>query len=56
MVNATPYTGRVKTSADEYIPAYYVRTLADPIHGTTRNVTIDSLPYRWLKVYLQIIN
>jgi hypothetical protein len=42
MVNAIPYTGRVEESADESVPAYYVRTLTEPIHGTNRNVTCDN--------------
>jgi hypothetical protein len=53
MVNAMPYTGRVEKSADKFVPAYYIRTLTEPIHGTKRN---GLLPYRWLKVYFQTIS
>jgi hypothetical protein len=58
MVNATPYTGQVEKSTDDSVPAYYVKTLRGPIHGTERNVTctVGSLLYCWLKVYLQIIS
>jgi hypothetical protein len=49
MVNATPFTGKVEKSSDEFVPAYYLRTLTEPIHGTKRNVTRDngSLPHHW---------
>jgi hypothetical protein len=45
MVNATPYTEEVEKSADEFVPAYYIRTLTEPVHGTKRNVT-----WQWLTV------
>lgn len=42
MVNAIPYVGKVQTQDKESVPAFYVRKLSEPIHGTNRNITVDN--------------
>lgn len=42
MINAMPYIGRVQTEITETVPAYYVKTLSTPIHGTGRNITCNN--------------
>ena len=42
MINAIPYIGKVSTQDNESVPAYYVRKLSEPIHGTNRNLTVDN--------------
>lgn len=42
MLNAIPYVGKVQKENNESVPAFYVRKLSEPIHGTYRNITIDN--------------